>query len=126
MGWEEDYRQSQILAHTREMSETLKNIEMEQWRQSKQSSSSGGGGGFSLPSGRTMSKIFGFMVAFVVSFWGAVFVAMILSFVFMEFDSLVGCTFVPELPDYWVLSIAIAAVLGLTTFILLVRLVKRL
>lgn len=126
MGWEEDYRQSQILAHTREMSETLKNIEMEQWRQSKQSSSSGGGGGFSLPSGRTMLKIFGFMVAFVVPFWGAVFVAMILSFVFMEFDSLVGCTFVPELPDYWVLSIAIAAVLGLTTFILLVRLVKRL
>lgn len=126
MGWEEDYRQSQILAHTREMSETLKNIEMEQWRQSKQSSSSGGGGGFSLPSGRTMLKIFGFMVAFVVSFWGAVFVAMILSFVFMEFDSLVGCTFVSDLPDYWVLSIAIAAVLGLTTFILLVRLVKRL
>ena len=35
MGWEEDYRQSQILAHTREMSETLKNIEIRELKLGK-------------------------------------------------------------------------------------------
>lgn len=62
MGWEEDYRQSQILAHTREMAETLKNIEHEQWKQNTYGSSSGGGGGIPLPSGKTMLKILGVMI----------------------------------------------------------------
>ncbi len=127
MGWEEDYRQSQILAHTREMAETLKNIEHEQWKQNTYGSSSGGGGGIPLPSGKTMLKILGVMIVFgAVIFPGSFFVMCILLIIFMEMDVLSGCTFVVDMPDYQVVSAAIAAILGLTAFILLVRLVKRL
>ena len=127
MGWEEDYRQSQILEQTRNMAESLKNIEREQWEQNMRNTygSSGGGGAF-LPSGKTILKILAVMVVTGgVIFPGTFFILAVLMVILSGIDALAGCTFVVDTPDCDVIATAISFLIGFTAFVLVARFVKK-
>lgn len=127
MGWEEDYRQSQILEQTRNMAESLKKIENAQWEQNmKNTYGSSGGGSTGLPSGKTMLKILAVMlVTGAVIFPGTIFIGIVLGLILSGVDALAGCTLVVDMPDYQVITTAISFLIGFIAFVLVARFVKK-
>ncbi len=127
MGWEEDYRQSQILEQTRNMAESLKKIENAQWEQNmKNTYGSSGGGSTWLPSGKTMLKILAVMLVIgAVIFPGTIFIGIVLGLILSGVDALAGCTLVVDMPDYQVITTAISFLIGFIAFVLVARFVKK-